>query len=226
MWNLRGLKTNGSKSLVDSIMEEAKLRRAFTPDLNELQLKRKQYLFVYDKLKFSFPDHDALGKCEMICSGVTIRDEFELIMHAPTGQVAMYECPDKDPEDRSFNSAWPGPDRVKGELYLVDTECVINLDAVYQNTVLSDRRRLRIKLPWDGKHYRKVRGMWMPSDEECYLPAFAFLAKPEVIGDLAKSDMKLTSRFVPAYREDNFRFISRKPYYEFTKRDLKECQVN
>ena len=198
----------------------AEKRTQFTPDLLKLSEKRKHFLFVYDEMKINFPAYNALKGAAFVCNGITVQNTFEVYLRQTTTvkSVVAVNVPAPDPKDFRFDPRKPGPGRIRGQLHLVPAETLFELDEAMANGLYFDRQKVKVRLPWTGRNYQKVRGMWIVSDEDNYLPAYAYIAGPEAIEE--DKNLKLVSRFVPRTRDNNGHYVHDIPYYEFTRNDL------
>lgn len=209
--------------------DTAQRRRTHTPDLLAMAGKHDHLLFVCDEMKQGFPNNHWIEEGSFITNCVTKQDDYVLWLKTygkSSGYTAIaVETPHPEKPDKSaYNPRSPDPARLRGQLHLIPTETYFELDEVMANGVYFERKRIQVQLPWSRTEMIKVRGMWMPNEFPIYVDAWAYITpSPKVLDDEPWHSLKATSKFHPGPRYNNKRYISNKPYYELTRRDLKDC---
>lgn len=199
-------------------------RRDHTPDLATISLKTHHLLFVYNEMKFHFPNNYMLQGSELISKGFTKEHDFALWTKQydkafPVAAVAVKTC--KKPDMR-FDPWNPDPARIKGELHLVSSEVLVNLDEAMANGVYFERRPVKIDLPGTLSRWKKVRGMLIRDEFPRYVHSWMYVGDPRWIEEERRSALKPLPLFTPFIREHNKKFVNLRPYYELTKRELIE----
>lgn len=223
MWPFKG--SQKVEPLHQIWTDTAQRRRTHTPDLLKMTNKHDHLLFVCDEMKSGFPDHSYIDEGQFVTQATTKQDDYVIWMKTygkSSGVTAIaVETPHNDPKDKSYNRRRPDPGRIRGELHLIPTATYFELDEVMANGLYFERKRIQVQLPWSRTEMIKVRGMWIPNEFPNYVDAFMYVTPFEVVDDEPLYSLNVASRFHPGPRHNNKRYISNKPYYELTRRDLK-----
>lgn len=197
-------------------------RTDHTPDLPDLSFKEKSLLFVYDELKTSFPKHELLFGSELCIPTITKDANYALWCKKYDRNVTAIavKAESFDPKDIRYQPEHMPPGRIRGELHLVPTEILFNLDEQMANGVYFERKRIEVQLPYSEYRWSKVRGMWIRDEYPAYVEASSYISSEAVLYDEPRWTLKASRVFTPGPRKNNLRYISRKPYYEFTRMDL------
>jgi hypothetical protein len=214
-----------SRQLNAALWDKTADRRSnHTPDLRYITDKEQFLVFVYDTMKTGYPDHSDLNSLEHVCSAMTKSDEYVLWVkdyQQDYTTAAAVRAPLPDPNDKRYDPRKPDPGRIRGQLHVVRTETLFELDEKMANTLYFERKRINVELPWTGNSMRKVRGMWVPCEEPQIVRAWAYIATADAIAEEQLRSVRPARRFTPIPREHNTRKVNGKPYYDFTRFDLK-----
>lgn len=104
-----------------------------TPDAASLGTYEDQLVFVYGTLKRGFPCHDLLSEGEFLGRGWTKTDSFKLVQTEKFPAAVM-------------GASGPVFKHIAGEVYIVPTTEIKNLDQYESNGTLFHRRRVGIDL--------------------------------------------------------------------------------
>lgn len=137
---------------------EAASYAEFSPDIPFLYARRYHTVFVYDSFKRGFENHVDIERSIYRGEAETLSNNFVLYERNGLGYATL--SPFK--QDRG---------QIRGELYTVRTETLIDLDTVVSNTVHYNRIRVNVLLPFrrikdggiamDSKYQRRPFEAWM-----------------------------------------------------------------
>lgn len=216
------LKKIRGESVEDLWQKSAEDRRRFTPDLNWLTTKQTHLLFVYDAMKRGFPDNGMLGNAKLICNGMTRRDDYAMWLKPEGKDIKVLAATTTvDPSDRFEYPGNPWPGNIKGQLFLVPTEDLFDVDEMVGNGVYFQRKRIDILPPWQNVHWVKNETGWVPSDQPEPVRAYAYHAKANYVAS-ERNGMVPARRFNPGRRDFNQRDTGIIRYYEYTRMDLND----
>lgn len=141
---------DAARSIVRQALEATK----FTPDIDILQERERNLLFVCDELKKDHPQHRLLGDAQFCFPAYTEKSFRFWENDDPTEhRIPMLE-PDGSPLHNQYTH-FPPVAKIKGELYAVKAEeTFLKLDPYKENTVQFVRQRVKLVVP-----YRKV--VWL-----------------------------------------------------------------
>ena len=110
----------------------------YTPDMPEIYALDKHFLFVYGKMKFKEYRHDLVENEEYIGKAYTKYATYGIINHTnPSDHTTPYAF-------RDYKSALPS--FIKGELYCVNTDTLLEIDYVFSNNVKTQRIKMPVVL--------------------------------------------------------------------------------
>ena len=221
---LRNMIHGSVEKPTEELLRSFERRRDHTPDLARVSLKTHHLLFVYNEMKVHFPNNYMLQGSEIISKAYTKEHDFALWTKQydkafPVAAIAVKTC--KKPDMR-FDPWNPDPARLKGELHLVSSETIVNLDEAMANGVYFERRQVKVDLPGTLSRWKKVRGMLIRDEFPRYVHSWMYVGDPAWIEEERRSILKPLPMFTPFIREHNKKFVNLHPYYELTKRELVE----
>lgn len=146
-------------TVVDDLLAR---RNDYTPDYLELKEKHYYPVFVYGTLKAGYPLHRYMEDFPYLGRGVMADWRYELYDHGPF-PVVMKGSGGKKPKDIS---------NVLGEVYVVPTSAILDLDQVEGNNYMYIRQKKWFFLP--DQKYKTKQGMVNP-----YVDAFVYVGNPE-----------------------------------------------
>lgn len=127
----------GRKNLLEEIKNSIK-QNQHTPDRLVLERSAKVYVFEYGDMMKGFKHNNMLGK-ELVCDAYTEERMFLWNVRRGEGSFPI--------ASKNLPGTGASKTRVKGELYLVASEHLTNLDNHRGNGVIFKRRPVRVMLP-------------------------------------------------------------------------------
>lgn len=151
---------------VVKLLDNAWERMHFTPDFPKLQRFAEHYIFVYGTLKSGKINHKKIkhSGCRYVADGFTHDKTFQLKETRGGIPVALGTFGDRDQSNSH---------RIAGELYLVDTDVVPDLDGFEQNGVLYRRGKMRIMVGADlvpAWMYLGLKNAWSNEKDLTFSP--------------------------------------------------------
>ena len=112
-------------------------RQDRTPDFHELRMHDYVALFVYDTMKKGFLQDDYLKNSHYLGKGYTITDKYYMNVTAGNGNAVIF----KEDNPHSMKSG-----KIRGEVYAVKPELLLDIDSYHQNGIMYDREQRNIVL--------------------------------------------------------------------------------
>ncbi len=119
----------------------------YTPDIAQLEKSEFQRVFIYDEMKHGHRSHVFLPEDITKRDAVCYTHDYFVLHTKRLGKASQAIATDSD--------LWPHPfgatahrARIQGELYVVPSSHIPNIDSYHQNTIEFERRRVRILRPW------------------------------------------------------------------------------
>lgn len=133
--------------LFEDFIENSLLETKYTPDVASLENSFQHYIFTYGSLKRNYVRHEILEHTKYIGLGQTEFDNYLLYNYKPNNTNGFPICI-KDATDR-FSG------RIQGEVFLVPTETIYELDQIESNGLMYKREYIPIIFIHKGKYYKR-----------------------------------------------------------------------
>ncbi len=194
--------------------------KRITPDISRLELKTNHLLFVVDDMKKGFKNHCALNNAKLVGHCYTQRSyTFESFqngsIYVPVARTLS-----------SYSGVGAKPRKILGELYLVDTETLTQLDTNKLNGVLFNRQRVHLIYPFRRK-YRYIsngdfhlppalQGEKLANEQVRILLAFMYVGNKKYWDEFPLSDFEEVANF-PYENPYNKRAWLKENFYKLPK---------
>lgn len=147
------------------ISKQLQERRSQSPDLNHLRKSEEHLVFVYGSLMHGLHNHHLLSKSKYLGTARTLFDKYE--MYSAGSFPVLREVADDE------------GNYVYGEVYAVDVDTFMRLDALESNGVMYSRKQTRVKL--HNQHQTPIEKCWTYYGEDSYWDWKTIKEVPKVI---------------------------------------------
>jgi gamma-glutamylcyclotransferase (GGCT)/AIG2-like uncharacterized protein YtfP len=150
---------NAAKPCMDYVNDRIWMRACTTPDMTDLWQKDTHLVCVYGTLKAGFHLHDSLGQSVRLATVKTVSSDYTMLetLDPEKRFPIAFDCGGVHKYEKA---------QIFGELYLVPTSVLLNLDVVESNGHMFDRMLTEVeiigqeKLKTDAWMYIGRKAFW------------------------------------------------------------------
>ena len=136
----------------DRIYEEGQDKSACTFDTPELFRHKKHLVLIYDQKMEGFPEYEELKYCSKWC-GQAYTQSLNYVLHRRNAGSASYPV--------ALRSGFsPERSAIRGDLFAVDPEILMELDDVYGNGLHYMRTKVPIVVPFRFENQAGFKSDW------------------------------------------------------------------
>jgi hypothetical protein len=226
---LRNMLARRSDARLEQWLDSAKPE--YTPDIARLQLSTHWNFFIYDEMMRRHSMHNELKDSEYWGVGYTLFDNFTMFkqdlgrrsspivlvgadVQVPLPGISTSRLLAKIPKLNKVRR----PARIKGELFTVPTDLILELDKYNLNTVQFERVRVDVLVPCRKVWHNSRAGTFTSEEHKRVVRAFMYIGVRSYWDNLIDGgfNYKLTSMFTP----NNLWSVQDRDYYYFSSMDV------
>jgi hypothetical protein len=223
MFGLRKYDTNAVQDAITALVHEEKQRLQFTPDYHDIGSRKGNLVFIHDDMMMAQPNHDlvktGLSGFYPFAYGYTSQ-RFTFVKKELGLKSFPIAIDLRNTDDMPMHVAQTY--RIRGELYALRPQGIIDLDTHRQNGVQFQRIKANINVAsqkmkhssWTDANGRDQHSYNLEREEMCTVPCWMYVGREAYWKDQLESEF-FAFKSIDVVLEDR---LWLKEYYQYNRR--------